>query len=142
MKTSGIFLALIIASIFSLSSCVTQQEFDEFKAEQEELRNQMTARMDSADIFDEALSCESRMDAYQETTGSDEPIGTRRDEPIGTRRDECIDEFNDVFGPLIAECRDEMQLCVDKPLPVEDCNACYMQCYTAGSWPMGPCPVP
>lgn len=142
MKTSGLFFLLMISIIFVATGCVTQQEFDEYKAEQEELRDQMTARLNNGDVYDEALSCENRIDAYQATTGSDEPIGTRRDEPIGTRRDECVTEFNAVFGPLIAECRDEMVACIDKPLPVEDCNACYRSCYVNGSWPQVDCPVP
>lgn len=141
MRTSGLFLAALIAAISMASGCVSQQEFDEYKAEQEELRDQMNARMDNADVYDQALACESRMDAYQATTGSDEPIGTRRDEPIGTRRDECIDDFDDIFGPLISECRDEMVACVGI-LPVEDCNACYADCYVNGAWPNAQCPIP
>ena len=132
MKPSGIFLAIIIASLLTATGCVTNAEFEEYK-------NQVESRFDNARVYDEALSCESRLDTYQELTQSDEPIPTRRDEPIGTRRDECETDFNTIFGPLVAACRSTMNACVaDGGMSNEECRKCYNDCFSLGSWPATP----
>lgn len=136
MRPSGLILVLVTASVFLAAGCVRTAEFEEYK-------NQVEARFDNARVYDEALSCESRLDAYQDVTNSDEPIPTRRDEPIGTRRDECVTEFDDIFGALVTACRTKMKNCAAGAVNTNaECRACYNDCFTGGAWDDAACPPP
>lgn len=143
MRPSGMNWALLTVVVFLTAGCVSTSEFEEYKAQQKELQNQVDKRLDDTAVYDAALACESRLDAYQDVTNSDEPIATRRDEPIGTRRDECVTEFDTIFGPLILACRASMVACVNSgALTNAECRACYNDCFTSGAWDNFACPIP
>ena len=147
MKRIALMAASSATILVLTNGCVPQKTFDDYK--------------ERVDYQISVLACESRIDAYEETVGSDEPDGTRRDEPLATRRDEpsgtrrdldaCEAEFNRVVGgdetgpgDKYQSCQPKMEECIidgDNGFPL--CNECYDDCFATadGTWPDAKCPL-
>jgi hypothetical protein len=136
-------LTTVLAMIVLLGGCVTNAEFKDYKIKAaKDLENSVNSLKTVHDI----LLCETRVDAYEDLRGSDEPDPTRRDEPTGTRRDlaSCQAELDSVTGPNLVTCQPRMVQCVQDGVHTNpECSACYKDCLTTSTWPVagpGSCP--
>lgn len=141
MKRMMLKMALAVA-VF-LGGCVTTGEFNDYKIQ---AAKDLQSSVNSLRTVHDILLCETRVDAYEDLRGSDEPDPTRRDEPVGTRRDlaSCQAELGSVTGPNLATCQPRMVQCVQGGVHTNpECSACYKDCLSSGTWPVagpGSCP--
>ena len=155
MKPTSTARAALLAAALLLGGCVSTTEFYEYKQEMETYKQQMNDRLEiviqayvQADRalanVDDVLLCESRVDAYAGTVGSDEVDPTRRDEPSGTRRDleDCQAELEDVTNGNLPSCSAEITQCYENSNnTAQQCRVCAAKCLNNGSWPNTECPL-
>lgn len=143
MKQVICILMLVVFVLITSSGCVSIKRFEEL--------------VDQVEYQHDILACESRVDAYEAITQSDEPDVTRRDEPIPTRRDEpeptrrdldsCLAEFQRVVAGAKPEinfpkCQPKLRKCAtDTNLGVPKCRQCFETCIRSsdGTWPDTEC---
>ena len=136
-------LTTTLAVAVFLCGCVTTGEFKDYKIEAAKDLDEAVLSLKTVNAI---LLCETRVDAYENLRGSDEPDPTRRDEPTGTRRDlaSCQAELGSVGGPNLLACQPKMVQCIQGGVHSNpECSACYKDCLNTGTWPVagaGSCP--
>lgn len=118
MKIAGMILATMGLTLLT-SSCVSQREFDEYKAQTDAKLASTDTQLASQSKWIDVLDCESKVDLLSDvlhdegdTTRRDEGDPTRRDEGDTTRREQSCEEE---LGELVPEGHD-------------DCATAYLQC--------------